>query len=152
MYVAVVTGGAVLEQWRVVACDIHSPAPLLHSFDPSLGPSLLLCSPLNPCPLQVEAAIARMRDEFTSRLTELVAKARTAISAAWDEMRAGPQQRAEMFPAFMVEGAWTRTHTKGARRAVMGCYVVVSVSLGAVGAMENTKCHCFSSNPSLVAS
>jgi len=47
-----------------------------------------------------------MRDEFTSRLTELVAKARTAISAAWDEMRAGPQQRAEMFPSFMVEGAW----------------------------------------------
>jgi hypothetical protein len=77
----------------------------------ALTPASVL-SLLNPSPLQVEAAIARMRDEFTSRLTELVAKARTAISAAWDEMRAGPQQRAEMFPAFMVEGAWRHTCTR----------------------------------------
>lgn len=52
-----------------------------------------------------EAYLATKKAEFAARLVDLVAQARASISALWDELRLGAQQREEAFADFFTPPA-----------------------------------------------
>lgn len=54
--------------------------------------------------MQCEEYHAAKKAEFEVRVNELVTHVRTAIDELWNEMRAGPQQRQDMFAEFFTEG------------------------------------------------
>jgi hypothetical protein len=50
--------------------------------------------------VQCEAYRTKKRAEFGAKLVDLMGGVRAAVAAVWDGMRAGPAQRAAMFPGF----------------------------------------------------
>jgi hypothetical protein len=56
------------------------------------------------CLVQVEGYLGAKQAEFAAKLQELVGDTRARIAALWDEMRAGPGQRSDMFPPFFQQG------------------------------------------------
>jgi hypothetical protein len=53
--------------------------------------------------VQCETYLEGLRADFAAKLVHLVAGARASILSLWDSLLAGPQTRAEAFPAFFVE-------------------------------------------------